>query len=169
MTKKIESGSLRKTTRIPSLGAINGDVEEKNDENGDSSSETATSETREKRFTDKDLEAVWKEFGSIRRKQGKAQEQHIFVQPYKLDENTSLITIELNNSLQQDILNEIRGDFVQYLRNKLENDHIQLQVKLQKDNGKKLLYTNKEKYDHLAEKNPAVQHLQKKLGLDPDF
>ena len=40
---------------------------------------------------------------------------------------------------------------------------------MKKENGKKLLYTNKEKFEHLAEKNSAVRQLQEKLGLDPDF
>jgi len=91
------------------------------------------------------------------------------VQPYKLAEDGSSIVIELNNSLQMDILEEIKSDLIHYLRNKLQNDNIIVTPKVSKENGKKMLYTNKEKLDHLAEKNPLVNELQKKLGLDPDY
>ena len=32
-----------------------------------------------------------------------------------------------------------------------------------------MIYTNKEKFNHLAKKHPALGELQKKLGLDPDY
>ncbi len=32
-----------------------------------------------------------------------------------------------------------------------------------------MLYTNKEKFDHLAEKYPSLKLLQEKLSLDPDY
>ena len=35
--------------------------------------------------------------------------------------------------------------------------------------SKKIAYTNKEKFEHLAEKNPLLKELKEKLGLDPDF
>ena len=35
--------------------------------------------------------------------------------------------------------------------------------------SKKVAYTNKEKFDHLAEKNPVLNQLKEKFGLDADF
>jgi DNA polymerase-3 subunit gamma/tau len=35
--------------------------------------------------------------------------------------------------------------------------------------SKKVMYTNKEKFDYLAEKNPALKDLKERLGLDMDF
>jgi len=34
---------------------------------------------------------------------------------------------------------------------------------------KKVIYTNREKFEHLAEKNPNLLELKERLGLDPDF
>jgi DNA polymerase-3 subunit gamma/tau len=34
---------------------------------------------------------------------------------------------------------------------------------------KKMAYTNKEKFDLLAEKNPMLKELKERLGLDTDF
>lgn len=171
LSKKLESGSLKKTTKIPSLTSIEGDTTplKSQDDEKDNSEEEENNKSRNEPFEVTDLEAAWKEFSSVRRKKGKAQEQNIFVQPYKLDDDGSSIVIELNNSLQMDILEEIRSDLVQYLRNKLQNDNIMVTPKVSKENGKKMLYTNKEKLNHLAEKNPLVNEIQKKLGLDPDY
>jgi len=33
----------------------------------------------------------------------------------------------------------------------------------------KMLYTDKEKFEHLKKKYPALKDLQERLGLDPEF
>ncbi len=37
------------------------------------------------------------------------------------------------------------------------------------NNGERKLFTTKEKFDHLAEKNPVLKEMKDRLGLDPDF
>jgi DNA polymerase-3 subunit gamma/tau len=171
LSQKLESGSLRRTTKIPSLTSLKGDISSSKSSEADTTDteDPKTEKSRNEPFELTDLEMAWKDFSSLRRKQGKAQEQHIFAQPYNLAEDGTSIIIELNNSLQMDILEEIRSDLVLFLRNKLQNDTIMVIPKVTKENGKKMLYTNKEKLDHMAEKNPLVSELQEKLGLDPDF
>ncbi|MCW5911076.1 MAG: hypothetical protein KIT62_08375 [Cyclobacteriaceae bacterium] len=56
-----------------------------------------------------------------------------------------------------------------YLRDNLDNSLIQLDYKFADIETKRVAYTNKEKFDALAEKNPLLKKLQEKLGLDPDF
>jgi hypothetical protein len=34
---------------------------------------------------------------------------------------------------------------------------------------KKVIYTNRDKFDHLAEKNPKLKELKERLGLDTEF
>jgi len=40
---------------------------------------------------------------------------------------------------------------------------------MKESDKKKIAYTNKEKFDLLAEKNPLLKELKERLGLDPDF
>jgi len=169
--KKIVLGNLKSTTKIPRLSSFNGDAEslETDTNANDEDNKDEAISSRNQPFLIKDLQNVWKEFASLRRKKGKAQEQHIFVQPFILNPDGFTITLELNNSLQTDILEEIKSDLVQFLRNKLQNDLIVLESTLKKENGKKMLYTNQEKLNYMADKNPAVADLQNKLGLDPDY
>jgi hypothetical protein len=35
--------------------------------------------------------------------------------------------------------------------------------------GKKVIYTSREKFDYLVEKNPVLKELKDRLGLDTDF
>lgn len=61
-------------------------------------------------------------------------------------------------------------DLLTYLRDKVGNDTLQLggEIKTVADD-KKVLYTNREKLDHLMEKNPVVKELKDRFGLDTDF
>lgn len=76
----------------------------------------------------------------------------------------------MHNHFQETLLDEIRLELLTFLRDRLGNDSIQLggEIKAVADD-KKMLYTNKEKFDHLIEKNPLVKELKDKLGLDTDF
>jgi DNA polymerase-3 subunit gamma/tau len=56
-----------------------------------------------------------------------------------------------------------------FLRNKLGNNTIQVIGDLKESTEKKVVYTNREKFEHLAEKNPTLKQLKERLGLDPDF
>lgn len=55
------------------------------------------------------------------------------------------------------------------MRKHLSNGSIKVELEKLETESKKMIYTNKEKFDHLAEQYPTVKALQEKLGLDPDF
>ena len=77
--------------------------------------------------------------------------------------------VNLKSTIQQDILERFRMDLTQYLRQKLQNNKINIKANVIPQEESKMIYTAKEKFEHLAQKNPAVRTLQKKLGLDTDF
>lgn len=94
---------------------------------------------------------------------------HLLSQGFEFRDNK--VIIQLHNHFQETLLDEIRLDLLTFLRDRLGNDSIQLggEIKAPVDTGKKMLYTNKEKFDHLMEKNPVVKELKDKFGLDTDF
>jgi DNA polymerase-3 subunit gamma/tau len=79
------------------------------------------------------------------------------------------IIIHLHNPIQETILNGIKGDLVTYLRETLKNDSISVIGELVEGESKQMLYTSREKFDYLMEKNPVLKELKEKLGLDTDF
>lgn len=108
---------------------------------------------------------VWKEYAEQRKDQ--VAEYHILNQTFTLKNN--LITILLNNPIEEPLLQGMKADLVGYLREKLNNGTLQVEGEMQLNNTKRKAYTNKEKFDYLVEKNPAIKELQEKLGLDPDY
>ena len=81
----------------------------------------------------------------------------------------NLITVLLNNPIEEPLLQGIKSDLVGYLREKLNNSTLQVEGEMQQNNTKRKAYTNKEKFEYLMEKNPLLIELQEKLGLDPDY
>jgi DNA polymerase-3 subunit gamma/tau len=108
---------------------------------------------------------VWKEYAEQRKDQ--VAEYHILNQTFTLKNN--LITIFLNNPIEEPLLQGMKADLVGYLREKLNNSTLQVEGEMQLHNTKRKAYTNKEKFDYLVEKNPYIKELQDKLGLDPDY
>lgn len=88
-------------------------------------------------------------------------------QPYQFDGN--LITVRLLSSVHESMLNSIKSELTGFLREKLRNNSIQITGQVQAEDDKKIIYTNREKFDFLAEKNPMLRELKDRLGLDTDF
>lgn len=95
-------------------------------------------------------------------------EYHLLNQPFVFQEN--IITLTLTNAIEEPILKSVKKDLLTYLREKLGNNSLQVEGHMQEQQqGKRIAYTNKEKFEHLAEKNPLLIELKERLGLDPDF
>ena len=63
----------------------------------------------------------------------------------------------------------IKSNLIDFLRKKLNNNSIQVVSIMAEHQSKKVAYTNKDKFEHLAEKNPILNQLKEKFGLDADF
>ncbi len=77
--------------------------------------------------------------------------------------------IQIHNSILEVTFDKLKVDLQSHLRTVLQNDAIKVELEKLENASKKMLYTNKEKFDHLAEKYPAIKLLQEKLNLDPDY
>jgi DNA polymerase-3 subunit gamma/tau len=122
--------------------------------------------TARESFTAEQLHKVWLEFAEQRKKF--QVEYQLLLQPYTLEEQK--ITVMLYNHIQEGSLNNIRGELGAYLREKLRNGSIQVFGEFVKEGeAKKIIYTNREKFEYLVEKNPVLRELKDRLGLDTDF
>lgn len=87
----------------------------------------------------------------------------------EFDFNNNQLTIRLANPIEEPMLALVKSDLVDFLRQKLNNNSIQVTGLLQEFQSKKVAYTNKDKFEHLADKNPILNELRIRFGLDPDF
>jgi DNA polymerase-3 subunit gamma/tau len=116
-------------------------------------------------FTKEQLETLWNTFAE-QRKQFQLDYQ-LLSQPFNLKDNQ--IIILLTNPIQETALNGIRNELTAFLREGLQNNSISISSELKTEENKKVIYTNREKFEYLAEKNPMLLELRERLGLDMDF
>lgn len=111
------------------------------------------------------LQAAWDEYTERRKDQ--AAEYQILKREIQFKH--PVISVLLTNPVEETLLENIRRDFIQFLRDRLQNNELTLSAALQESLGKKIIYTGKEKFEHMARKNPYLNELKDKLGLDWDF
>lgn len=130
--------------------------------------ETATAEINREPdlpFTSEQLKSAWQEFAETRRKL--QAEYQLLTQEYELNE--SIITVPLHNPVQEMMLTNLRSDLTTFLRDRLKNQSINITGELRVADQRKVIYTNREKFDYLVAKNPMLKELKDRLGLDTDF
>jgi len=67
------------------------------------------------------------------------------------------------------MLINIKSELAGFLREKLKNSTIVVVGELKEQEDRKVIYTNREKFDYLVNKNPMLKELKDRLGLDTDF
>jgi len=132
--------------------------ENKEDKNGSSAKQDAT-------VSEAKLRDTWLEYAEGKKNQ--MAEYHLLKQPFSFSDN--IITLALTNPIEEPLLLSIKTELLTFLRGKLNNSSIQLESTMLEHQAKKFAYTNKEKFEQMAEKNPLLNELKEKLGLDPDF
>ncbi|MEQ8624903.1 MAG: DNA polymerase III subunit gamma/tau [Vicingaceae bacterium] len=76
------------------------------------------------------------------------------------------VELSVDNKSQLEEMNLKRTDLHDFLRKNLKNGGIELSFKIQKSKKLKKAYTDEEKFNKLAEKNPHLLTLKEKLDLD---
>ncbi|MCA6378677.1 MAG: hypothetical protein IM606_07385 [Cytophagales bacterium] len=127
--------------------------------------EKPKSSSPDRPFTDDELSEVWGKLAESRKDQ--AAIYHLLCRGYLREGNT--LIIHLNNPVEEPLLQSLRTDLVSYLRESLGNNSLQMRSLMVEMAANKMIYTNKEKFEAMAQKNPLLLELRDKFGLDPDF
>ena len=156
-----ENAKIKSTPRTPQLTTLlRAEIK------SDPRSNTAAPETSlTEPFSEQRLREAWNTFADQRKKF--QAEFQLLSQTYQLENN--VIVVELLSPVHETMLNNIKGELTGFLREQLKNSTIQVTGHLQTGDEKKIMYTNREKFDFLAEKNPMLRELKDRLGLDTDF
>lgn len=89
-------------------------------------------------------------------------------QPPELRENLKII-IPVHNEVQVESFKEHSQDFLDHLRKALSNSKISFQFEEAEVNQEKKIYSPKEKFHHLANKNPLIMEMSKRFNLELDY
>ena len=121
-----------------------------------------------KAFTEAELISVWKEYAE----EIKERDLDIYTTltrhiPKLTDRN--IINLKLDNKAQEHEITDIKADLLGFLRHRLNNYEVDLKTFIEKGTEEKGLYTSADKFKKMAQKNPALEELKKKLDLDLGF
>jgi DNA polymerase-3 subunit gamma/tau len=116
-------------------------------------------------FTAEQLHLVWTDFAEQRKKF--QAEFQLLSQPYEIRENQ--VIIHLLSTVQETLLSNFKSDLIGYLRMHLKNNSILVVGELKESEEKQMLYTPRDKFEYLLEKNSLLKEMRDRLGLDPDF
>lgn len=112
-----------------------------------------------------ELRKVWDDFAEKRKDQ--AAEYQILRREFSFD--APVISVMLTNPVEETLLENIRREFLQHLREQLKNASLTIQPVLQNREARKIIYTSREKFEHLAEKYPHLKEIKDRLGLDWEY
>jgi DNA polymerase III subunit gamma/tau len=155
------------TTKIPKLSDLKTEVKTTvvKEEQVSEPSQNYTN----RKFSFDEVKEHWHTFSSNMKKEGKKSEYVILDREISLMDDGCTIKIQLDNIVQQDQLNTFKTSLLDFLRKKLQNNQLMLEVVIVEQEGKRRMYTSDEKYKYLAEKYPLVEELKKRFGLETDF
>ncbi len=117
-------------------------------------------------FKDIDLQRHWADYVKKLESEGrKILASNLSTDLPRLLEN-SVIRLELPNQSMKKEIEKEQGELLGYLRNKLNNHSLSINIVVNEENAKKYAFTPEEKYQKLREKNPAIDLLRKEFDLD---
>ncbi|MGF1636727.1 MAG: hypothetical protein ACFCUU_06595 [Cyclobacteriaceae bacterium] len=157
-------GPLSKTAPLPSLENIKDKIKHETSQQIQAPTEVQTTEP----FTEVQLEEKWQVFVDKLRAEGRDREVNALSQPRTMHDATTIM-IQVPNSFQLVTIEGIRQELVSFLRVELKNRDILVKSEAIKMDEQKFIYTNAEKFEHLAEKYPTLRELKKRFDLDADF
>ena len=126
------------------------------------------SSKRSESFSLEKMQEVWSSFTNKIKEDGKT---NLFVTLSSFDPIiiAETVIIKISNDTQEKIIEENKLELMEYLRNNLENDKIEIKLEYTEEIKSNIPYTAKDKFEKMKEENPSLNILQQKLGLDPEY
>ena len=119
----------------------------------------------EEKFKLEDLKLVIQEYIEQLKKEGKRNLISILnMNPVKLYNNDVVFTVA--NELNRVEINLEKEKLLSFICNKLNNYKIAVKVNISEIEKEKIIFTQKEKYQHLLKINPSIETLRKKFDLE---
>lgn len=119
-------------------------------------------------FKDEELLKAWNAYADKLEKEGK-HSFSVSMKKYSPRRSGEQIHMVLDNQAQVGAFHNEKQEVLNALRNKLNNYGLYLDFTLEVEKAEKKYYTNREKFERMAEKKPILLELKRRLKLDTDF
>ena len=123
-----------------------------------------------KSFTIDEFTIVWKKFAYQCKEEGMDTLYNVLAsRDPKIDLQQFMVDVQVSNNIELSFVNSNMDRLLNFLRTNLENFSIVIKIIEDKLDEKKILFSGKEKFDDMANRNPMLKALQKKFKLDIEF
>ncbi|MEL6153062.1 MAG: hypothetical protein AAFQ78_03480, partial [Bacteroidota bacterium] len=153
--------TLQATTKLPKIDQLKADLGQRE---APAPATLSPISAPSQPLTKEAVRQQWQAYAQKLRQAGNMAAYSVLGNDIQLAEST--ITVQLVNSVQQDILNSLKEDLMATLRRALQHPTLELRAVVATDKKTKRPYTAQEKFTYLAEKHPAIWLLQEKLALE---
>ncbi len=116
-------------------------------------------------FTQEQVAQLWAKLAEIY-KTKKPRLHAIFASSVPEIKENYVLEMTLQNSLQNDAINEVKAGFVNYIRQQLHNGKIEVITKVDATQAAAIPYTDSDKFKYLSQQNENLNVLKKDLDLD---
>ncbi|MGZ3945427.1 MAG: DNA polymerase III subunit gamma/tau, partial [Mucilaginibacter sp.] len=120
-------------------------------------------------FTIDDFLKHWNDYAAKIKKDGNMSLFTVFtanapvmLEPYQFE-------VVVGNKSQETLFRDEKPDILNYLRTSLKNFRIEVQTRVDEIKASKKPYTNTEKFQHMASKNPQLAELKRRFNLETDY
>lgn len=118
-------------------------------------------------FTFDDLQGHWRAF--IEQLRNTKINLYTTLNSGELSLDGLKVIIKVDNNLQVENINSIKEDLMQFIRSKLNNYQIFLEIVIGEIEREDAMYTAQDKYDYLVKKYPELEELKTQFGLELGF
>lgn len=113
---------------------------------------------------------LWRQYAYLAKDKGMETYYNALVKRDPVFESNEKIKIVVDNQIQVDVIRAELNELINFLREKLNNHFIEVQIELSEAPEEEVKFLNgKDKFDALAEKNPKLHVLKKLFNLDIEF
>ncbi|MDB5156861.1 MAG: polymerase subunit gamma/tau [Mucilaginibacter sp.] len=119
-------------------------------------------------FTFNDFLREWNVYAAKIKAEGKMNLLPVFITEVPMMLRPYVFEIVVGNKVQEDLFRDEKPFFLNYMRSTLKNFDLEVNARVDKQVAVKRPYTDLEKYQHMAAKNPQLAELRKRFNLDFD-
>lgn len=117
-----------------------------------------------------DLKMAWRQFAFEMKEEGKETFYNALIKRDPLRKEDHHYILEVDNQVQIDYIRPIIADLLDFVRGKLKNYSVLIEVELTKNPDEEVKFmTGKDKFSAMARKNPNLHTLKNLFGLDIEF
>jgi DNA polymerase-3 subunit gamma/tau len=119
-------------------------------------------------ITQQDIDNYWTEY--LQSIQISSPSLYVTLSKNKLKLTENIITLTIDNILQDSEIKQKKGEMLDFLRTKSGNKALQIETEvIAEEFTKNLIYTDNDKFKKMAEKNPDIINLKNELNLELEF